>query len=303
MPRKRSDEILSELAAADDRLQTKPIGIWSLWKLARLLLYFKAFTTACKSVGGGYYVDGFAGPGLCRVRNAQPLPYFAWGSPMLALRASPKFEKCFLVELNERSANTLATRCLAFGDRAAVHQQDANIEVARIVRENVPPWAPCFCLFDQQGTELIWDTLLRVARTPRSGNKPELLILFPLRMSLLRMLSVHQQLTTTAANRMSESFGTSEWRRIYEERVRGDITPSEAQIRYLGLYCERLKGLGYRVQSQVITAPRSQGMARQEMYHLVFATESDLGEKIMKDVFRRPYALDFPVTAQTRLFD
>ena len=71
----------------------------------------------------------------------------------------------------------------------------------------------------------------------------------------------------------------------------------------LGLYCERLKGLGYRVQSQVITAPRSQGMARQEMYHLVFATESDLGEKIMKDVFRRPYALDFPVTAQTRLFD
>jgi len=234
MPRKRSDEILSELAAADDRLQTKPIGIWSLRKLARLLLYFKAFTTACKSVGGGYYVDGFAGPGLCRVRNAQPLPYFAWGSPMLALRASPKFEKCFLVELNERSANTLATRCLAFGDRAAVHQQDANIEVARIVRENVPPWAPCFCLFDQQGTELIWDTLLRVARTPRSGNKPELLILFPLRMSLLRMLSVHQQLTTTAANRMSESFGTSEWRRIYEERVRGDITPSEAQIRYFG---------------------------------------------------------------------
>jgi len=39
------------------------------------------------------------------------------------------------------------------------------------------------------------------------------------------------------------------------------------------------------------------------MYHLVFATDHEKGDKIMRDVFQRPYVLDFPVTARQPLFD
>ena len=108
------------MEATEDGGIAKPIGIWSLEKLASLHLYFNAFTKACQSVGGGHYIDGFAGPGVCRLRNAQPMPYLARGSPLLALNAKPNFERCWFVELNPANASALRARIRDFGARAAV---------------------------------------------------------------------------------------------------------------------------------------------------------------------------------------
>ncbi|MDO8614356.1 MAG: three-Cys-motif partner protein TcmP [Dehalococcoidia bacterium] len=302
MARKDDTQILAELAADDDGLRTKPVGVWSLEKLATLLLYFQAFTTACKSVGGGYYVDGLSGPGVCRIRNAQPLPYFAWGSPLLALRTKPDFQRCLFIEVKEASAAALQQRIVPFGARGDIYPGDVNEVAPRLVREEVPPGAPCFCLFDQQGTEVGWHTIASVATTPGRRRKPELMILLPLQMSLLRLLSTNRPITGANALRMNFVYGNDEWRLIYESRLAGDVTPGEAREQYLDLYCNRLRGLQYKyVQSRIIRAPRAPGQRRQDMYYLVFATDHEAGSQIMEDVFRRGYALDFPVTAQPRL--
>jgi hypothetical protein len=130
------------------------------------------------------------------------------------------------------------------------------------------------------------------------------MILFPLRMSLLRLLSVGDALSEQSATRWDSTLGNHDWFAIYGARLAGEIDPTEAQRRYLELYIAGLKSIGYKyVTSSVITGPRAVGLKRQEMYHLIFATDSDAGFRIMGDVMKRPYALDMPVSRQPTLFE
>jgi three-Cys-motif partner protein len=302
--RKTSQQILAELKAEDDGLLTRPIGIWSLEKLATLLLYFRAFTTACGKAGGGYYVDGMAGPGICRLRGARPHPYLACGSPLIALRSQPQFQQCSFLEIDRRKVEALRARTAAYGGRAAVYQGDVNLDLSRLLRDQVPSRAPCFCFVDPQGIELSFDTISAVARTPGRRLKPELLVLFPLRMALLRILTVSRPVGLETEGRLDGAFGGHEWFEIYEARRKEHITVADAEVGYLELYCDKVRALGYRwVQSKAIVAPRAPGMRRQEMYHLVFATDHPAGDKIMQDVFQRPYVLDFPVSGRLPLFE
>jgi three-Cys-motif partner protein len=247
MARKSSEEILAELQAYDDGHLVRPIGIWSLEKLATLLLYFRAFSTACESVGGGYYVDGFAGPGLCRVKNAQPGPYYAWGSPLLALRNSPDFERCILLDIRPRNVEALSSRARPFGQRANIHCGDINLELSRLVRELVPSGAPCFCLLDPQGTELAWSTLVRVSKTPERARKPELLILFPLRMALLRLMTTERAIPPQMMERLDVVFGSQTWSGIHRARLDAHIFAKRSAASLFGRVLQWLAEPGLRM--------------------------------------------------------
>ena len=124
-------------------------------------------------------MDGLSGPGLCRVREAKAPPECVWGSPLIALRTMPAFEQCILLEKVQGLAKALETRTRAFGSRRVVRKGDVNLDLASLVREQVSPSAPCFCLLDPEGTELHWATIEALAALPRKRFKPELLILFP----------------------------------------------------------------------------------------------------------------------------
>jgi three-Cys-motif partner protein len=302
--RKTSQQILAELKADDDGLLTRPIGIWSLEKLATLLLYFRAFTSACAKAGGGHYVDGMAGPGVCRLRETRPGPYLAWGSPLLALRSQPEFQQCTFLEVDHRKVEALRTRTAAYGERAIVCQGDVNSDLGRLLGDQVPPRAPCFCFLDPQGIELSFETISAVACTRGRRRKPELLVLFPLRMALLRLLTLSRPVGAELEERLHRAFGGREWLKIYNARREGQITATCARTEYLKLYCDKVRALGYAwVQSKAIVAPRAPGMRRQEMYHLIFATDHPAGQEIMRDVFQRPYVLDFPVSGRLPLFE
>jgi len=301
--RKTSQDILAELKVEDDGLPARPIGIWSLEKLATLLLYFQAFTRACGKAGGGYYVDGMAGPGICRLRGA-PSPYYACGSPLIALRTQPQFQRCSFLEIDQRKVDALRARVASYGQRAAVYQGDANSELGRLVHDQVPALAPCFCFLDPQGIELSFETISAVARTPGRRRKPELLVLFPLRMALLRLLTVSRPVPARTEERLHAAFGGQEWLEIYDARRNGQITAETAQKGYLTVYCDKVRALGYAsVEAKGIVAPRALGLRRQEMYHLIFATDHPRGADIMRDVFQRPYVLHFLVSRQPPLFE
>ena len=180
---------------------------------------------------------------------------------------------------------------------------DANADLVNLVSAQVPRRAPCFCLLDPPGLQLRWETLRGLATIPGRPRKPELLITFPLRMAILRQLTVARQIGRAASALVSASFGTEEWRAIYNARLRGQVSPTRAKGAYLELFEGRVRQLGYRaVRSKAIVAPKVMGGARQEMYHLIFATDHPAGDEIMQDVFERPYFLDFPKSAQRALF-
>ena len=304
MPRMTSEDILALLEAEDDGLVARPIGIWTLEKLATLLLYFRAFTNACVSVGGGFYVDGFAGSGLCRVKNAQIGSYHSWGSPSLALRTEPNFERAILLDIDAKNVETLRLRTQAYGTRVACHRGDANTDLANLIEQYVPPGAPCFCLLDPAGTELAWTTLEAIASIPRTSRKPELLVLFPLRMAILRLLTTRADVSPSMITKIDRLFGGHAWYSTYEARILEEISPVAAQAEYLRLYEDGLRELGYEwVRSKPVLAPRAAYQKRQEMYHLVFATDHPAGDEIMQDVFSRPYFLDFPISRQKPLFE
>jgi three-Cys-motif partner protein len=187
MKRKSSQQILGELEGQSDDLPMRSIGIWTLEKLAILLLYFQGFTNASTRAGGGVYIDGLAGPGLCAVRGAQAPLKIVWGSPLIALRTNPRFNRCVFIELDHGKASALVERTKDYRARCSVKQGSVNVELTQILRTEVPGRAPCFCLLDPEGTELWWSTVEAVARTTGRDRKPELLILFP-SASLMRLL-------------------------------------------------------------------------------------------------------------------
>ena len=303
MPRqRRSDlDIFSQLASQPDGFAARPIGTWTLEKLGVLALYLHAFTTVCR---GGYYVDGLSGPGMNRIRDARPpfKNFHVWGSPLLALRTQPRFERCLLVELKRRSVNALVQRARPFGGRALVIQGDVNTVLATTIAARVPSNRPCFCLLDPAGMELMWQTVTAISRAPGRRNKPELLILLPLQMGIVRLLTTSTAMSAKSEERVDRVFPTRGWRDVYRRRLQGSLSPAAAKEKYVELYCGGLRELGYlHVATRVISARLTVGGQRRELYHLIFASDSDTGIRIMKDVMERPLDLDFPFTQQPRL--
>ncbi|MCH8066462.1 MAG: three-Cys-motif partner protein TcmP [Chloroflexi bacterium] len=283
-----STEILAELGSEDDGLLKRSIGPWTLEKLAVLLLYIRGFADACKRVGG-VYVDGLAGPGLCETGGAQVERRVVMGSPLIAL-TTPELEHCYLLEKKEPEKAALERRAEAFGGRATVLKGDVNRDLPRLIGAAVEPWRPCFCLLDPEAAELHWATISAIASTPRTKNKPELLILFPLRMSIVRQFPTTDVLKPAVRLRHNRTFGNELWESIYESRLSGELEPPDANRKYLALYKKGLEELGYAyVISKPILAPRTAKRGRQELYHLVFATDDETGYKIMSDVFKRHY--------------
>lgn len=303
MARRSSQEILNSLEAIPDGLPTRDdVGVWTLQKLAILLLYFPAFTKACQTAGGGYYADGFSGPGICHVKDAIYRPEYVWGSPLLALRTLPAFVKCCLLDLSSESVTALRARTNGERHRVLIHQGDANRDLVPMISQQVPRYSPCFCLLDPEGMDLAWATVESIAAIPRTGNKPELLILFPSEWltRLLPRAGVPDAHNEVVLDRIMPGGG---WRDIYSKRLERKITPREAKRGYSELYRSALEQLGYEAFNCTVRGPFRAGAAYRDQYELIFATQSGAGERIMRDVFSRTYRLDLPISSQAPLFE
>lgn len=97
------------------------------------------------------------------------------------------------------------------------------------------------------------------------------------------MLTVEEEAPDWAAEKMTHVYGTDAWREIYEARLRKEITTDQATTKYVKLYAGRLKTLGYEhVIDREIRDNAFEGRLR---YFLLFATQHDIGVKIMRKAF------------------
>lgn len=154
---------------------------------------------------------------------------------------------------------------------------NANDVVGEVLNR-VPVKAPAFAFLDPEGSELSWSTVKAIADHKRAAGKPkvEQLILLPVDMGFVRLMKTKPDLVTRI-------YGHDRWKAIHEDRQAGRITADGARTKYVQLYADGLRDLGYATVLDRQIARESGN----PMYFLIFATDHPTGQKIMDWVFDR----------------
>jgi three-Cys-motif partner protein len=266
-------------------------GYWTRGKLDLLRRYLDAFTTTTKNkVSERIYIDAFAGQAENRDRlTGEPIE----GSARIALSIDdPPFTRLHFFETADNAPRLEAALRRDFpGRRFEVHGGDCNVLIPEVLRtlQDVS-WAPTFAFVDPNGMEAAWSTLKAVAEFRRGKTKAELWLLFaaPMFSRVLRVDGTEVRPEDAAA--IDAMFGTRDWREIYEARLVRQILPADARHEYLNLMRWRLQTiLGYR-WTHPLEVRNERGSP---IYYMVFATDHDVGTKIMSDLYARA-AAEFP---------
>ncbi len=169
------------------------VGAWSVHEKLELLRCYigtrhglGGFLKATTRAPARYYIDLFAGPGQNKVRGTNEI---VDGSPLIALKAGPpQFTHLYWVEADRRSVGSLEMHRQEHPDRGiSVLRGDANQRVDDVLR-TLPSEAPTFAFLDPYGSELDWQTVVKLARHKVTGYKIELFILFAFDTGFVRLM-------------------------------------------------------------------------------------------------------------------
>ena len=291
MAKKGTDysKLLERVAFEDDGRPCKQVRRWTRDKLALIAYYLPAFARLCERgpAGGWYFVDGFAGNGANKTHGF-PL---AKGSALLGVTTEPPARLSLLCELSETDSRTLRERCEPYGGRVHVVQGDANLVLPTQLGLLDNLRLPGFCILDPQGMELDWATVETCAEH-RPGPYPYELLIYFSTPGAARSAGVtadgYAEINETRLNR---AFGSDAWKVIAAPQQSGQLKPGEAGKRYLELYEEQLRGLGYTTVLHR-QAVRVDGNL---VYHLVFASANDAGRNIMAAALKNAFAVQPPL--------
>jgi three-Cys-motif partner protein len=288
--------------------QGRPWGYWTRLKLAILAEYLPAFLRASAGKTSEFvYLDAFAGEGLGIDRlTGEEFN----GSARIALETTDAggFTRLRYFE-RAAKAKELQDRLLADypGRDIKVYGGDCNVEIPRALAElRGVKWAPTFAFIDPDGMELAWRTLEHLAEhkrgyRPSGSSKPEykveLWLLFPTQ-GLIRTLALDEdKLRPADEDRASKLYGTDAWRAIYDRRVTGTLSASEAREEYVNLMRWRLTNdLGY-AKTHPFELKNTRGGT---VYHMIFATDNEAGERIMTDLYAKTAKLVPAMQQQAR---
>lgn len=257
---------LMQLAAVDDGLPTRECGSWTADKLYFWSKYIDITTTAMvgnpKWRTGLVYVDLFAGPGICKVRDSGVrLP----GSAFIAAHAPKPFSKIIAVELEQELAEGLRSRLgrSPAAQRCTVLQGDCNQLVGQIVR-SIPSGALTLAFIDPPGFDAQFDTL----KTLADGARVDFLLLFADSIDLVRNL---RQYVDTERSKVDRMLGSSDWRGPFEAIP--SFSPARVREFFVEQYVKRVQeDLGYRgVRTYQIEGPSG------PLYKLIYASKSEKG--------------------------
>jgi len=263
------------------------IGYWSEVKLDIIRSYASAYSQILSSQRGLYhvYVDGFAGAGE-HLRKGTLEPVL--GSPMRALEVVPPFREYFFVDLDGDKAEHLGR---LVGDREDVHvlQGDCNT----VLLDNVFPklrWEDYrrgLCLLDPYGLHLDW----RLIETAGRMRTIDLFLNFPIADANRNALwHDPERVSKEQAERMTRYWGDDSWREVaYRPSAQRGLF--EHDLEKVGneeialAFAERLRRIaGFANVPDPLPMRNSHGAV---VYYLYFASQKDVANKIVKDIFRK----------------
>ncbi|HEV2350528.1 MAG TPA: three-Cys-motif partner protein TcmP [Terriglobia bacterium] len=256
-----------------DGFVARASGKWAKEKLYYLEHYLKIFTVGMGSKWRGklYYLDLFAGPGKCRIRDTgEEID----GSPLIALKFN--FAKYFFIEADEECYQALTARV-----RVSAPEKANDVEIVRgdcnekIPNMKLPEWSLGLAFIDPTGVSPIaFDTIRSLAK----GRKIDLIINFPEAMGI--RMNLHQY-TETEKNALNRFMGSARW----QESQRAEPTSFDAMCKQIAdEYLENLKGLGYlAVDNELIPVKTDKNAL---LYYLLFASKDPRGNDFWRKIVR-----------------
>jgi len=255
----------------------KQIREWTCHKLECFADYIEAYTKTLKNINC-CYLGLYAGCGSCICKGTDCR---IEDSELRVLRTRAKFSQYIFVVRNRQDAENLKRLTSSYSsDNIEVITGDCNNDkVARELFDLIPRSASSFALIDPAGyRRLHWSTIELLAKhgVDWKGNKVELLIIFPLEMALLRNLA-----RAECQKSITRLYGNQQWEDIKRQKLEGKMGLEEVRHSLVELFKTGLRGLGYRYVEDF----RPACLSRQAFYHLILASDLDVGAKILKDTW------------------
>jgi len=257
-----------------DGLAVRGSGTWAEDKLYYLERYLKIFSVGMKNKWGGrlYYVDLFAGPGRCLIRETQKE---IDGSPLVAL-VGFDFAKYFFFEMDQGCFEALGARAKKCApdkwEKTKMIPGDCNdtIEQASLPYEGLG-----LAFIDPTGISQISFEAIRRLTT---GRQIDLIINFPEGMGI--RMNLHQY-TQIDANALDRFMGSARWKERYQQSLTSfDQVCAEIAKEYLA----NLGSLGYlAVDADWIPVKTDQNRL---LYYLLFASKNPRGNDFWRKIKR-----------------
>jgi three-Cys-motif partner protein len=259
---------------------------WSYWsrnKLEILAGYLPAFNSASSSSEERIYLDLMAGaPHNFDRHTGERFD----GSARIAMDARPGFTRYAFGEMPKNAALLQADLDARHpAGPFEIYPGDCNITIHKMLADlaNVR-WAPTFAFLDQQAAELDWETLEAISQFRRGKTKAEQWILCSPAMVVKGATGTSN---AAFAARVDRFYGSRDWRRIQRARVQERISPSRYRAEMVNLLRWRLETkLGYKHTAR-IPMRMLNGV---DIYDMVFATDHDVGLKIMTHLYEQATA-------------
>lgn len=254
-------------------------------KLEYIRKYIAAYLVAAKTVPIKYYIDAFAGTGICILCNEKCKSKDCDescnkgkqldGSALIALKDKNHFARYFLCELSNKNILVLKDSITKKIDNKRLQkiefiQGDSNIKIPEYIN-TFSGWSSSLVLLDPEGPEINWETIKSLSML----NRVDLLILYPYDMAFVRMTKEYK-------NKLDLVYGSSEWQQIYKESK----TIDQRRAGLLGYYINNLKKLGLiYTEFKVI---RTRYRSGKSLYHFILSSKKPIAVKIMRDIFNKP---------------
>ncbi|MBN7371091.1 three-Cys-motif partner protein TcmP [Mycobacteroides abscessus] len=260
---------------------------WSYWtrnKLQILADYLPRFNSASQRSEQRIYLDLMAGePDNVEKHTGEKFD----GSPTVALKSDPGFTTLRFGELGAKADKLSAALAERFpGDnRYRVVKGDCNETIDEVLRELQPlNWAPTFAFLDQQGAEIHWDTIEKLARFRRNKNnwKTELWILMSPAMIARGVRGTNAE---EFERQVSLLYGGDDWLRIKRALHSRAITAGQYRQEMVNLMRYRLEtDLGYQFTHRI---PMTMSTNKMTIFDMVFATDHYVGDRIMQHLYNQ----------------
>jgi len=268
---------LCKLYTSDDGLPVREVGSWTEDKLFFWNRYIDITTRAMvghpKWPAGLVYVDLFAGPGICKLRESgRRIP----GSTLIAANAPKSFRAILAIELNADLANALTARLISSPAAAVakVFEGNCNTAIDQLV-PNIPERALTLGFIDPEALNVDFETVKKLS----DCGQVDLLILFADRMDLVRNVDRYEKENPSVLDRMMGS--QSRWRERWAQLA--NRSADNICRLFVDEYKTQLTDrLGYRAFGEKVMESQNG-----PIYRLIFASKNDKGLEFWDKVTQR----------------
>lgn len=177
---------------------------------------------------------------------------------------SPPFTHCYFIEKDPRLVTQLRDS-VASHPNASVFEGDCNNVIPEQVLPLVPQYAPSLAFLDPTGSQLHWVTVRALAAHRLGQRKMELLILYPYDMFIVRWLRLPSMEPALTA-----MLGGTHWKDELAKSTTLRENEMQKRQRFVKLYCEGLRSLGYRFVEALGPLYSERG---RPLYHVIFASD------------------------------